>query len=397
MTWQRPGASVAGTDWDAIVVGAGPAGAVAAKRLAERGRRVLLVERHAFPRDKACGDALMPDAVQTLRRNGLLERATAGARAVATAVVYSPSRIRFAVEGSFLCVKRRVLDAALAQGAAVAGAVCCRAYVRSVRAGEAGGVRVSLGTGAEVRARVAIVATGADVSLLEPHGMVERKAPSAVAIRCYVRSRHDIDALVFSLDRSILPGYAWIFPVGDAEYNVGCGVFGAAASEGGLRAMLERFLAQFPAARELMRGATDRSAVRGARLRCGLVGTRATGGVVIAAGESIGATFPFTGEGIGKAMETAELAADAVDAVLGGGRLDGLAAYARRMHEELRPKYLGYEVAERWLSHRWLADLLAHRAKRSARVRRALRGLIDETVDPRRIFSVRGLLTSLVG
>ena len=59
--------------WDVAVVGAGPAGATAALHLARRGLRVALVDRHRFPRDKVCGDALIPDAIHALERCGLYD------------------------------------------------------------------------------------------------------------------------------------------------------------------------------------------------------------------------------------------------------------------------------------------------------------------------------------
>ncbi|HOB98079.1 MAG TPA: FAD-dependent oxidoreductase, partial [Verrucomicrobiota bacterium] len=57
--------------WDVVVVGAGPCGAVAARSLVARGWRVALVDRHAFPRQKVCGDALLPDSFEILRGLGL--------------------------------------------------------------------------------------------------------------------------------------------------------------------------------------------------------------------------------------------------------------------------------------------------------------------------------------
>ena len=130
----------------------------------------------------------------------------------------------------------------------------------------------------QVRARFAVLATGADTSLGRKAGLATAPTPSAVAVRCYVRSAFEIDRLMISYDRDIVPGYAWIFPLPDGEYNVGCGVFYRNGMKGdvNLRKMFERFVAGFPEARELMAGATDMTPLKGAPLRCGLMGLDAT-------------------------------------------------------------------------------------------------------------------------
>jgi len=65
------------------------------------------------------------------------------------------------------------------------------------------------------------------------------------------------------------------------------------------------------------------------------------------------------------------------------------------VRRRMEPKYLGYRAAERWLSRPWLTDLLARRARRSSFVRPALGGVLNETIDPRTVFSLRGLARSL--
>jgi geranylgeranyl reductase family protein len=398
--------------WDVVVVGAGPAGALAARRLAARGHAVLLLDRRRFPRDKTCGDALIPDAQAALARNGLLERVRALAWRSECGEIHAPSGARVEVRCPSLTVPRRLLDATLAAAAVEAGAHFVHGAVTSVvddtAAGAAGGATIHVeGRAAPLRARLALVATGAHVGLLADVGLLKRQRASAVAIRCYLRSRAVIDRLVVSFDRAILPGYAWIFPVGRGgdgayEYNVGCGVVlgdgDGDAPQRALRAMLERFLAQAPAGRALVREEVGRGAVRGALLRTGLTGARGWGGgAVLAIGEAVGATFPLTGEGIGKAMETAELASDAADAALRDNSNAPLGAYPQALAARLRPRYRGYEVAQRWIGRPWLADLVLGRAARRAPLREALTGILTETVDPARVFSLGGLARALVG
>jgi hypothetical protein len=94
-------------------------------------------------------------------------------------------------------------------------------------------------------------------------------------------------------------------------------------------------------------------------------------------------------------MESAELACEAVAQALRAGDVRLLAEYPRRL-AALQPKYHGYEIAERWLSSPWLADVLFRQARRSAWMRAAMSEMLHERLDPRTIFSVRGMLRALV-
>lgn len=360
--FQLPIESAPSGTWDVVVAGAGPAGSVAALHLASRGHRVLLVERHAFPRDKACGDLLIKDSIDCLRRAGLYERVRAHAQPTDTALVSSPSKIDWQVHGEFMVVRRRDLDHLLAEHASEAGAVVCRGKVETLEVQPEGAIRATIGRpGWSVCARAAVIATGADTRLAEQLGMVSRRMPTAIALRQYVRSEARVKPLVFSFARKIAPGYGWIFPLTGGWYNVGCGAVCNGGSTPGidLHATLRAFYDVYPAATEIRARAVEEESARGARLRAGLYGVRFIGpGNVVAAGETVGTTYPFTGEGIGKAMESGELAAAALDDALSGRSVDGLASYERDM-EELRPKYVGYAMAQRWLSYPILNDLVA--------------------------------------
>ncbi len=398
-----PQAALAGATergWDAIVIGAGPSGSMAAFHLASAGHRVLLVDRQAFPREKVCGDAIIPDAIACLKRAGLWGEVSGTGFAPASAEVYSPSRFRMEIPGEYLTLKRERLDDIMARAAVRAGAVFARGSVRDLRPAGTRGVEVVFGEDPRTfSARVALLATGADVSLPGRAGLLEEPRPSAFAMRCYVRSPLDLDRLVIAYDRSALPGYAWVFPVGGGEFNVGCGV----ATRGGvppvnLKALFQKVTREFPLVRDLMAGAESSTPLKGAQLRCGLSGTRPLGqGPVVAAGEAIGATFPYTGEGIGKAMETAEMASGLIHEALLAGDESGLLSYPLRLERSLRRRYKAYEVAERWFSRPWLNDWVVRRAAGSARLRARLAEIFSERADPGSLFSPWGMVRLVTG
>ncbi|MFB3829814.1 MAG: geranylgeranyl reductase family protein [Bryobacteraceae bacterium] len=399
--WQPPVSGEGVDEWDVIVVGAGPAGSIAAASLARSGYRVLLLDGQKFPRDKTCGDALIPDSLKVLERSRLLPEILKHGNQFSVASVFSPSKIEVPIPGQYVTLKRRVLDALLARRAVADGAAFRHGAVSAIVTEPDGSLSfVVNGRQRPFRARVGILATGANVTLLEQTGMLERTAPSAIAMRCYITAAERLDQLVVSYDRSIAPGYAWIFPVGEREYNVGCGIFYRRPQHRkvNLREMFQHFLEEFPLARRLRDRMLKSTPLIGAPLRCSLTGTRVAGrGALVAIGEAIGATFPFTGEGVGKAMETAELAAKAIHAAFATGNFELLRQFPARLAAELRPRYRGYEIAERWLSKPWVSDLIARRAARSESLRRLISGILNETVDPGSVFCLRGVLRALVG
>jgi menaquinone-9 beta-reductase len=382
--------------WDCVVVGAGPAGAVAALCLARAGRSVLLLDKHAFPREKVCGDGLIADSINCLDRLGLLDAVSSAGRMLTAASAFSPSGFEIEVPGSYLTIKRIQFDDMLVRRAIAHGTSLARLAVHSVEPTTDGAAHVWIrGDERPITCRVAVLATGAEISLAQNLGMVTRPAPDAIAARCYVRSAHPLSKLIVSYDRAIVPGYGWIFPMADGEFNVGVGIFyrHVSTTKVDLRRLFSDFVSRVPVARDIMAGADSVTPLRGARLRCGLTGTHPhANGPVIAIGETIGTTFPFTGEGIGKAMETGELGAAAVDAFLSGDA-EALGRFPDRV-ATLRPRYVGYNIAERWLAKPWLNDFVARRARSSRYLREALLGIFNETADPREAFSVAGLLRS---
>ena len=400
---------------DVLVVGAGPAGSACALWLARQGLQVVLVDQHDFPRDKVCGDGLIPDAHHALQRLGVHAEVMAQAKAVAHVGCIGPRGGRVDVPGQLAVLPRRQLDDILKRAAERAGAKFCAPwrFEAPLLDGEGDNARVVgarlkspvLGL-TEVRARWLVLATGAVPKALLAAGLCERRTPSGVALRGYVHHpgmAGRIRALDVVWHKQLRKGYGWIFPCPGDVYNIGVGlahshgkqVDGRATMEDvNLREMLAAFARVYAPAGELMAGGQVVGDFKGAPLRCSLEGARFSRPGLLVTGEAAGSTYAFTGEGIGKAMETGILAAEALLADCGSA--DAAAEAATRARYEralgaLKPRFDLYERANKVNEHPWLTDLLIWRANKSERILRRMQGVLEETGNPGNLVSLRGL------
>jgi geranylgeranyl reductase family protein len=326
---------------DVIVVGAGPAGATTAFYLAQSGLDVLLLEKSRFPREKVCGDGLTPRAVKSLVAVGIKVGEQDGwVRNKGLRVIGAGMRLEMpwpelsSYPGYGLVRTRHDMDEALARRAQQAGArlhegVTVTGPVRHERTGRITGVVARPEGGDERRyaARVVVAADGNSSRLSVAMGLRKRDdRPLGVAVRTYYKSpRHDDDYLESWLDLwdgdRLLPGYGWIFGMGDGTSNVGLGLLNTSAAFGhtDYHALLRKWLKGMPA--EWGFTEENRTApVRGAALPMGFNRTPQYHQGLLLAGDAAGMVNPFNGEGIAYAMESGEILARTITQALGRGR-----------------------------------------------------------------------------
>jgi menaquinone-9 beta-reductase len=307
--------------YDAVVVGAGPAGSVAALVLARGGARVALVDKAEFPRDKACGDLIGPRGVGLLDELGV---AVPDAGQGADLLVVGPSGHRSrlpafpgrAYPGHGVVVPRWLFDDALRAAAVAAGAEPVRARVSAADPGPDGRLRALIASdGQRLEADAFIGADGALSPVARMAGMLDPDtALWGFAIRAYVPAEVPLPLLVL-LDAApwrIYPGYGWLFPGDNGQANVGIGVgLGTRRRQAPLRGDLARFCALLRSAGDLALDVQP-GPVTGGWLRMGGTGTPPAAGNVLLAGDAAGLINPLQGEGIGPAMVSARLAAQSL-------------------------------------------------------------------------------------
>ncbi len=393
---------------EVLVIGAGPAGSACARTLAQAGVDVVLADQYAFPRDKVCGDGLIPDAYAALRHLGVLDEVMAQAQAASHVGCVGPSGGRIDVPGTMAVLPRKQLDDILCKAAVAAGARLlppARFEAPLEEAGQVVGARLKVGDAShEIRARWVVLATGAVPQALIASGMCERRTPSGIALRGYVKNDAmvgRITALDVVWHRKLRPGYGWIFPCRDGVFNIGVGIAHShntlkngrlGMKDVNLREVFAAFVKVYPPARELMAGGVMQGDLKGAPLRCTLEGARFTRPGLLVTGEAAGATYSFTGEGIGKAMETGIQAAQTLLAERSAQRDDATvrADYEARLLA-LKPRFDLYEKANRVNVYPWLADLVIWRAKKSPRLLARMSGVLNETSNPGNLLSFKGL------
>ena len=327
---------------DVIVVGAGPSGATTAFYLAQSGLDVLVLEKSRFPREKVCGDGLTPRAVKTLVNMGISVGEQDGwVRNKGLRVIGAGKRLELpwpelaSYPGYGLVRTRLDLDETLARRAQQAGArlfegVTVTGPVLDERTGRITGVVAKAADGGEdptYRARVVVAADGNSSRLSVAMGLRKRDdRPLGVAVRTYYQTpRHDDDYLESWLDLwdgdRLLPGYGWIFGMGDGTSNVGLGLLNTSAAFGhtDYHALLRKWLEGMPAEW----GFTEENRtqpIRGAALPMGFNRTPHYYQGLLLVGDAGGMVNPFNGEGIAYAMESGEILARTIVQALARSR-----------------------------------------------------------------------------
>jgi geranylgeranyl reductase family protein len=323
------------TEADVIVVGAGPSGSATAYHLAQAGLDVLLLEKTVFPREKVCGDGLTPRATKQLIKMGVDLDAPGWIRNKGLRIIGGGVRMELpwpdlASYPDYGLVRTRMdFDQILVERAVAVGAkLRMNTSVTEPIVDDTGritGVVAKTPDGeARFTAPLVVAADGNSTRLSLAMGLRKRDdRPMGVAVRRYYTSpRHDDDYLESWLElwdgERLLPGYGWVFGVGDGTSNVGLGLLNTsdAFKNVDYRGLLKSWLAGMP---EEWGYQEDNATgpVRGAALPMGFNRTPHYTRGLLLVGDAGGMINPFNGEGIAYAMESAEMAAEVIVQALG--------------------------------------------------------------------------------
>ena len=356
---------------DVLIIGGGPSGSAAGYWLAQTGLNVLCVEKKHFPREKTCGDGLTPRSVRQLYEMGLKDQLGEhhryeGLRAVAFGRELTmpwPSHADYPNHG--FVVTRHDLDELVSNHAAKAGTVVWQGAEAIAPLGAVAGsggptegavvMDNDYGTKCEVRAKVTIVADGANSRFGRALGANrDRSIPLGMALRGYFSSPRHADNYIEShldirdKDGKVVPGYGWIFPLGDGRVNVGIGLLSTFDrwKQVNTTKLMNSFV-EFAPASWCLNESTALSVPTGGRLPMGLSVGPHVGPDYLLIGDAGGSINPFNGEGIAYGYETGRIAARIASETIASGDLGHLVEFDR----ELEITYgLYYKVASKFMT-----------------------------------------------
>ncbi len=383
-------------DYDAIVIGSGPAGATAAMYLGQAGKKVLLIDKAGFPRDKICGDAQGRKAANIMRELGIEE----GFRALPGHVVYgitlsSPNGTVVDVDittrdkpAPGFCHRRAVFDTYLHENAAkwaefkiftVTDLIIEDGFVKGIKGLENGEQK-------EYRAHIVLAADGANSVVAQRFGL-NKNPPDhfIVGTRQYYGGVTGLtDRIEIHLVKSLLPGYFWIFPLEDGMANVGLGMIVKDMNEKkvNLKQAQLREIKENPLFKERFASAVALEDVKGWNLPLASHHRKCYGNGFLLLGDAASLIDPLSGEGIGTAMISGKHAAKVAMEALERGDFseEFLKKYDNDLWEEIGPEIeANYKLQKLGKRFPFLIDKLIGKAKKDEKFRKRIENMLPYT------------------
>jgi geranylgeranyl reductase family protein len=314
------------------VVGAGPAGATAARLLASRGASVTLFEARRLPRHKLCGGGLTPKA-QRLVPASVLETVEHRVHLVELRGGWLPPLVLDESAAEIAMVERSTFDLALTRAAADAGAQVCDDERVEAVAEDGDGITVTTGRG-RLRVDAIVVADGDPSGIARLLGLGGPAARHSLALEVDlpIAPRLPPDTAVLSFD--IPGGYSWYFPKGD-HASVGAGTYRGTAHAGPAPERLERALTRF--IRSVGLEVPD-GKIAGHWIPQGLRQGKLASPRSVLVGDSAATVDPLFGEGIAYALTSGAVAAGVIEDWQAGRERD-LLAYDAKLRALLGPAF----------------------------------------------------------
>ncbi len=387
--------------FDVIVVGAGPGGSSTAAYLGRLGRKVLLLDKAQFPRDKTCGDALSGKSMRVIRELGLVKEVEKLPHGVISGVTFSsPNSTLVSIPfqssdpnregGTGYCIRRYNTDNLFFTAAKNTPNVTTmeKFQVNEVvmENGAAVGVKgidLSDASRAEktIRARVVVGSDGVNSAVARSVlGEMAKLDPahSCDAVRAYYSGIKGMEGQIeIQLVKSVMPGYFWIFPLENGTANVGLGLVSSdlvkkmKKDKTNLISMMNNIIANEPMFKERFAEAKAISPITGWRLPFGSKRRTLAGNGWVLVGDAASLVDPFSGEGVGNATNSGRLAAQFIDEAIERNDVSrlSLARYEVAVWDELGKELSTSYKMQQLGRHSWLLNLVVGKAATKPKVR----------------------------
>jgi menaquinone-9 beta-reductase len=351
--------------YDIAIIGAGPAGATCALALRGAGLKVALLDQAQFPRDKTCGDAIPALCGKVLRQLDpgfeAALRAFPAAVEIASCQVIAPNgkSFQYDFQTRGWCSPRLDFDSFLVQLVQAHTDTTLLTGRRVTAISGTAGDWVLHSSSGDLQARLIVGADGAN-GYCARHLAQQEMHPDhhCAAVRGYYTGVAGLlpDRMEIHLPKGYLPGYLWIFPVGEGRANVGYGMLSSeiARRKIALRKALPEMLTQVPALAARFQHAQLQGTIQGFGLPLGARRLPLSGAGFLLCGDAAALIEPATGEGIGNAMLSGQYAAELLVQACQADRFDAafLAAYDHRVYGRLWKGLRQKQLAQRLIGNR---------------------------------------------
>ncbi len=319
-------------NYDVIIVGAGPAGSTCALLLAKQKRKVLLIDKSVFPRDKVCGDAVSGKSINTIRELGLLEELSKQEHGVVEGVklvapnsneVVVPFRKANGLDCAGYCVKRKTTDYLLSKKIKEHKSITFLqgvSVLKLIKNEQDIVIGVETQHNDNKQTYYAKVVVGADGSGSVVSREVGNKPNPPEHLYMGVRAYYDnVEGLeknieLFFID-DVLPGYLWIFPIGDKKANVGLGILASDMKKRKIHpnTLLENAIKNSDKLKKRFSKATRDGNIGAWTIPLGSYKKKLCGNGWVLIGDSASLVDPFSGEGFGNATSSAKFCAQTIN------------------------------------------------------------------------------------
>ncbi|MCK4781353.1 geranylgeranyl reductase family protein [Candidatus Parcubacteria bacterium] len=389
---------------DVIIVGAGPAGTSTATFLGKKGYDVLLLEKEKFPRDKICGDGIGPTSLKYLKEMGIYDELFKEFQIINSALLSSPSgnEVNVKIPGSkALIIPRKKLDYILVKHSVKSGVELIEKFeVKEplVENDKIIGIKGIYRNKEEIiKSKIVVAADGTHSIIgkrLTEKGRKSKNRYSAIAIRTYFDNVEDLkDCAEIHYEKSILPGYGWIFPINETSANVGIAMNYKRYKKQNktIIQLFYDFINNNEYAKRKLKNAKMRQPLSGWMLSYDAHLNKKYHSGVLFVGDAASLVDPLSGEGIANALLSGKLAAQAIDSTLKTNDFSCLENYPKQWNKSMNPNLNAGLLLEYIMSYPFIINRFIKKATRDEGLAQILASCIAGTFPKTKMFSFNAI------